>query len=143
MQSQLTQQLGREPTEREVATALDIDEYRVIKSLGYAQEPDSLDRPVGEEGDSRLGDLIPDHLASSIDDAIDAEIFCAEIDTLLSSLSDRERRVVELRCGLIDEQEHTLEEIGKYLGVTRERVRQIEVSVYRKLRKSLKQVIER
>lgn len=139
MQSQLTQQLGREPTEREVATALNIEERKVIELLGYAQEPDSLDRPVGEESDSRLGDLIPDHLASSIDDAIDADLFRTEIGTLLSSLSDRERRVVELRCGLIDEQEHTLEEVGKHLGVTRERIRQIEVKAYRKLRSDMAQ----
>ncbi len=134
VQRQLAQQLHREPTERELAGAMNVSEQKVIALLGCAQDPVSLETPVGEEADSTLGDMIADPYAEPFDEALIAENLQRDMNAVLSQLSEREQRVLRLRYGLQDGKERTLEEVGRSFGVTRERIRQIEVKGLRRLR---------
>lgn len=131
---QLTQSLGREPTDTELANHLGMSEEKLRELRRTAQDPVSLATPVGEEADSTLADFIPDPHALDADDAAASGMLRQQITAALDQLSERERRVLELRYGLADGQPRTLEEVGKAFGVTRERVRQIEVKALRKLR---------
>ncbi|MEF3272819.1 MAG: RNA polymerase sigma factor RpoD [Chloroflexus sp.] len=131
---QLTQSLGREPTDTELANHLGMSEEKLRELRRTAQDPVSLATPVGEEADSTLADFIPDPHALDADDAAASGMLRQQIVAALNQLSERERRVLELRYGLLDGQPRTLEEVGKAFGVTRERVRQIEVKALRKLR---------
>nr|AAB07554.1 SigD [Chloroflexus aurantiacus J-10-fl] len=131
---QLTQSLGREPTDTELANHLGMSEEKLATVRRTAQDPVSLATPVGEEANSTLADFIPDPHALDADDAAASGIVRQQITAALDQLSERERRVLELRYGLVDGQPRTLEEVGKAFGVTRERVRQIEVKALRKLR---------
>jgi RNA polymerase primary sigma factor len=131
---QLTQSLGREPNDSELAHHLEMSEEKLRELRRTAQDPVSLATPVGEEADSTLADFIPDPHALDADDAAASGMLRQQIATALDQLTERERRVLELRYGLSDGQPRTLEEVGKAFGVTRERVRQIEVKALRKLR---------
>ncbi|MEI7772646.1 MAG: RNA polymerase sigma factor RpoD [Chloroflexales bacterium] len=131
---QLTQTLGREPNDSELALTLSMSEEKLRELRRTAQDPVSLATPVGEEADSTLADFIPDPHALDADDAAASGMLRQQIATALDQLTERERRVLELRYGLADGQPRTLEEVGKAFGVTRERVRQIEVKALRKLR---------
>jgi RNA polymerase primary sigma factor len=131
---QLTQSLGREPTDKELADVLSMSEEKLRELRRTAQDPVSLATPVGEEADSTLADFIPDPHALDADDAAASGMLRQQIATALDQLTERERRVLELRYGLTDGQPRTLEEVGRAFGVTRERVRQIEVKALRKLR---------
>lgn len=131
---QLTQSLGRDPNDTELATALNMSEEKLRELRRTAQDPVSLATPVGEEADSTLADFIPDPHALDADDAAASGMLRSQIAAALDQLTERERRVLELRYGLSDGQPRTLEEVGKAFGVTRERVRQIEVKALRKLR---------
>ena len=131
---QLTQSLGREPNDSELAQFLNMGEEKLRELRRTAQDPVSLATPVGEEADSTLADFIPDPPALDADDAAASGMLRQQSATALDQLTERERRVLELRYGLSDGQPRTLEEVGKAFGVTRERVRQIEVKALRKLR---------
>lgn len=131
---QLTQVQGRDPTDAELASYLRMSEEKLRELRRTAQDPVSLATPVGEEADSTLADFIPDPQALDADDAAVSGMLRMQITAALDQLTERERRVLELRYGLSDGQPHTLEEVGKAFGVTRERVRQIEVKALRKLR---------
>ncbi len=131
---QLTQSLGREPNDGELAQFLNMSEEKLRELRRTAQDPVSLATPVGEEADSTLADFIPDPHALDADDAAASGMLRQQIATALDQLTERERRVLELRYGLADGQPRTLEEVGRAFGVTRERVRQIEVKALRKLR---------
>ncbi|NTU82927.1 MAG: RNA polymerase sigma factor RpoD [Chloroflexales bacterium] len=131
---QLTQSLGREPNDSELAQFLSMSEEKLRELRRTAQDPVSLATPVGEEADSTLADFIPDPHALDADDAAASGMLRQQIATALDQLTERERRVLELRYGLSDGQPRTLEEVGRAFGVTRERVRQIEVKALRKLR---------
>ena len=131
---QLTQSLGREPSDSELAHNLSMSEEKLRELRRTAQDPVSLATPVGEEADSTLADFIPDPHALDADDAAASGMLRQQIATALDQLTERERRVLELRYGLTDGQPRTLEEVGRAFGVTRERVRQIEVKALRKLR---------
>ncbi len=129
----LMQELGREPIPEEVAMEMEITVEKVREIIKVSQEPASLEAPVGEEEDSRLGDFIQDAGASPTDQAIQA-LLKDHIREVLESLSPREAKVLEYRFGLEDGKQRTLEEVGKEFGVTRERIRQIEAKAIRKLR---------
>lgn len=133
IQRQLVQELGREPTNEEIAEEMGIEVSRVREVKKIAQEPVSLETPIGEEEDSNLGDFIEDETALAPDDAANYTMLKEELDYILDGLSERERRVLELRFGLIDGTPRTLEEVGKVFDVTRERIRQIEAKALRKL----------
>jgi RNA polymerase primary sigma factor len=130
----LTQKLGRDPTDAELASELGMSEEKLRELRRTAQDPVSLATPVGEEADSTLADFIPDPHALDADDAAASGMLRDQIASALDQLTERERKVLELRYGLSDGQPRTLEEVGKAFGVTRERVRQIEVKALRKLR---------
>lgn len=129
----LMQELGREPTPEEVAQEMEIGVDKVREIIKVSQEPASLEAPVGEEEDSRLGDFIQDASASPTDQATQA-LLKDHIREVLATLSPREAKVLEYRFGLEDGKQRTLEEVGKEFGVTRERIRQIEAKAIRKLR---------
>lgn len=129
----LMQELGREPTPEEVALEMEIGVDKVREIIKVSQEPASLEAPVGEEEDSRLGDFIQDASASPTDQATQA-LLKDHIREVLATLSPREAKVLEYRFGLEDGKQRTLEEVGKEFGVTRERIRQIEAKAIRKLR---------
>ena len=129
----LMQELGREPTPEEVAMEMEVGVEKVREIIKVSQEPASLEAPVGEEEDSRLGDFIQDVSASPTDQATQA-LLKDHIREVLSTLSPREAKVLEYRFGLEDGKQRTLEEVGKEFGVTRERIRQIEAKAIRKLR---------
>jgi RNA polymerase primary sigma factor len=131
---QLVQQLGREPTSAEIAKRMDIPAAKVRKVLKIMRTPISLETPIGEEGDSHLGDLIEDHTVVSPAEAIINADLKEVTAHVLHTLSAREERVVRMRFGLEDGSEHTLEEVGLEFAVTRERIRQIEAKALRKLR---------
>lgn len=133
-QRKLMQELGREPTPEEVAQALGIEPEKAMEIIKISQEPASLESPVGDEEDSRLGDFIHDTNAPTLFDAASRELLKEQVDQVLATLSDRERRVLEERFGLKDGKPKTLEEVGKMFAVTRERIRQIEAKALRKLR---------
>lgn len=130
----LMQELGREPTPEEVAKVLGIDPEKALEIIKISQEPASLESPVSDEEDSRLGDFIHDSAAPTLFDSASRELLKEQVDQVLSTLSDRERRVLEERFGLKDGRPKTLEEVGKMFAVTRERIRQIEAKSLRKLR---------
>ena len=130
----LLQELGREPTPEEVAARLNVPVARVREVLKISRDPVSLDTPIGEEDDSHLGDFIEDDTALSPSDSAAFSMLREELKSALESLTDRERQVIELRFGLLDGRARTLEEVGKELNVTRERIRQIEAKALRKLR---------
>lgn len=135
VQRQLVQELGRNPTNEEIAKEMGIDVDKVIEVRKIAQEPVSLEAPIGEEDDSHLGDFIEDEKALAPDDAANQTMLKEQLEEILSSLSDREKRVIEMRFGLIDGVPKTLEDVGKEFDVTRERIRQIEAKAIRKLRR--------
>ena len=131
---QLLQELGREPSPKEIAKAMDTSEDRVREIMKIAQEPVSLETPIGEEEDSHLGDFIEDHDAPAPADAASYAMLREKLNEVLAGLSMRERKVLELRFGLKDGRQRTLEEVGQFFGVTRERIRQIEAKALRRLR---------
>jgi RNA polymerase primary sigma factor len=131
---QLVQELGREPTSEEIAKRMDIPVAKVRKVLKIAQEPISLETPIGEEEDSHLGDFIEDRQAVSPSDAVIGVNLKEYTSQVLRTLTPREERVIKMRFGLEDGSEHTLEEVGQSFQVTRERIRQIEAKALRKLR---------
>ena len=131
---QLVQKLGREPTDEEIAKAMEIESGRVEEIRRIAQLPVSLETPIGEEEDSQLGDFIEDRNLPSPEDAAAGNLLHEQIEEMLGALSDREREVLRYRFGLEDGRSYTLEEVGKRFGVTRERIRQIEAKALRKLR---------
>jgi RNA polymerase primary sigma factor len=130
----LVQELGREPTSEEIARRMDIPVAKVRKVLKIAQEPISLETPIGEEEDSHLGDFIEDRSAVSPSDAVINLNLKEQTESVLKSLTPREERVIKMRFGVGDGSEHTLEEVGQSFAVTRERIRQIEAKALRKLR---------
>jgi len=124
----------REPTSEEIGEQLELSAERVDEILAMAQEPVSLHSPVGQEGDSSLGDFIEDSDAVAPPDAACDTLLIEQLGRVLGSLNERERRVIELRFGLLDGRARTLEEVGREFGVTRERIRQIESKTLSKLR---------
>jgi RNA polymerase primary sigma factor len=144
---QLLQELGREPLPEEIAKEMDTSVDRVREIMKIAQEPVSLETPIGEEEDSHLGDFIEDHDAPAPADAASFTLLREQLGEVLETLTVREKRVLELRFGLEDGRSRTLEEVGQHFGVTRERIRQIEAKALRKLRhpsrsKKLKDFLE-
>jgi RNA polymerase primary sigma factor len=130
----LVQELGREPTSEEIAVRMDIPVSKVRKVLKIAQEPISLETPIGEEEDSHLGDFIEDRNVISPSDAVINLNLREQTESVLKSLTPREEKVIKMRFGVGDGSEHTLEEVGQSFAVTRERIRQIEAKALRKLR---------
>jgi RNA polymerase primary sigma factor len=144
---QLLQELGREPAPEEIAKVMDIPVERVREIMKIAQEPVSLETPIGEEEDSHLGDFIPDEDAPAPADAASFILLKEQLEEVLETLTPREEKVLRLRFGLDDGRTRTLEEVGQEFGVTRERIRQIEAKALRKLRhpsrsKKLKDYLE-
>ncbi|MCP8967156.1 RNA polymerase sigma factor RpoD [Ectobacillus ponti] len=134
VQRQLLQDLGREPSPEEIGEEMDLAPEKVREILKIAQEPVSLETPIGEEDDSHLGDFIEDQEATSPADHAAYELLKEQLEDVLDTLTDREENVLRLRFGLDDGRTRTLEEVGKVFGVTRERIRQIEAKALRKLR---------
>jgi RNA polymerase primary sigma factor len=134
VQRQLLQDLGREPTMEEIGKEVDLPPEKVEEVLKIAQDPVSLETPIGEEGDSHLGDFIEDSDAVVPVDAASFIMMQEQLESVLHSLTDREKKVVQLRFGLTDGHPRTLEEVGREFGVTRERIRQIESKTLSKLR---------
>jgi len=130
----LLQELGREPTEQEIADAMNLTIEKVREILKVSADPISLDTPIGEEDDSHLGDFIKDDSIMGPEDAASYSVLQDQIGKLLETLTEREQRVLVLRFGLKDGRTRTLEEVGKEFNVTRERIRQIEAKALRKLR---------
>ncbi len=144
---QLLQEYGREPTPEEIAVEMDITEEKVREILKIAQEPVSLETPIGEEEDSHLGDFIPDEDVPAPADAAAFSMLKSQLVDVLGTLTEREQKVLKLRFGLDDGRARTLEEVGRRFDVTRERIRQIEAKALRKLRhpsrsKKLKDYLE-
>lgn len=144
---QLLQELGREPQPEEIAREMDTSVERVREIMKIAQEPVSLETPIGEEEDSHLGDFIEDHDAPAPADAASFTLLREQLDEVLETLTEREKKVLQLRFGLEDGRGRTLEEVGHEFNVTRERIRQIEAKALRKLRhpsrsKKLKDFLE-
>lgn len=131
---QLLQELGREPSPEEIAKEMDLSTEKVREIMKIAQEPVSLETPIGEEDDSHLGDFIEDQEALAPADAAAYELLKEQLEDVLDTLTEREENVLRLRFGLDDGRTRTLEEVGKVFGVTRERIRQIEAKALRKLR---------
>ncbi|KIL46024.1 RNA polymerase sigma factor RpoD [Jeotgalibacillus campisalis] len=134
VQRQLLQDLGREPSPEEISEEMDLTPEKVREILKIAQEPVSLETPIGEEDDSHLGDFIEDSEAQSPSEHAAYELLKEQLEDVLDTLTDREENVLRLRFGLDDGRTRTLEEVGKVFGVTRERIRQIEAKALRKLR---------
>jgi RNA polymerase primary sigma factor len=130
----LTQEYGREPSYEEIGRAMDIPPEKVREILKLSKMPLSLEMPIGEDGDSDLGDFVEDRATMPPAEVASRELLKAQLSKVLSELSDRERRVLLLRFGLEDDRPRTLEEVGKEFNVTRERIRQIEAKALRKLR---------
>lgn len=130
----LLQELGRDPTPEEIAEAMDMDVERIREIIKIAQEPVSLETPIGEEEDSHLGDFIEDQEALAPAESASFTMLKEQLDSVLHTLTEREQRVLKLRFGLEDGRPRTLEEVGQLFGVTRERIRQIEAKALRKLR---------
>ena len=144
---QLLQELGREPTPEEIAAEMGMPVERVREIMRIAQEPVSLETPIGEEEDSHLGDFIEDQEAPSPPEAASQAMLREQLEGVLDTLNPREKKVLRLRFGLDDGKQRTLEEVGQQFGVTRERIRQIEAKALRKLRhpsrsKKLKDFLE-
>ncbi|MGI6382354.1 MAG: RNA polymerase sigma factor RpoD [Tissierellaceae bacterium] len=147
VQRQLVQELGRDPTPEEIGAEMDLDVERVREIMKIAQEPVSLETPIGEEEDSHLGDFIPDEDVLAPADAATFTMLREQLIDVLDTLTPREEKVLRLRFGLDDGRARTLEEVGKEFDVTRERIRQIEAKALRKLRhpsrsKKLKDFLE-
>lgn len=147
VQRNLLQDLGREPTPEEIGAEMDLPTEKVREILKIAQEPVSLETPIGEEDDSHLGDFIEDDGAISPEDFTSSSLLREQLEEVLDTLTDREENVLRLRFGLDDGNIRTLEQVGKVFGVTRERIRQIEAKALRKLRhpsrsKQLKDFLE-
>jgi len=147
VQRQLIQELGRDPLPEEIAKEMDISEDKVREILKISQEPVSLETPIGEEEDSHLGDFIEDEEALAPAEAASFFLLREQLEDVLSTLTTREKKVLQLRFGLEDGRSRTLEEVGQVFGVTRERIRQIEAKALRKLRhpsrsKKLKDYLE-
>ncbi|KGL40210.1 RNA polymerase sigma factor RpoD [Listeria newyorkensis] len=147
VQRSLLQDLGRDPTPEEIGEEMDLPTEKVREILKIAQEPVSLETPIGEEDDSHLGDFIEDQEATSPSDHAAYELLKEQLEDVLDTLTDREENVLRLRFGLDDGRTRTLEEVGRVFGVTRERIRQIEAKALRKLRhpsrsKQLKDFLE-
>lgn len=138
---QLLQENGREATNEELAKAMGVSLAKIREVKKIAQDPISLETPIGEKEDSHLGDFIEDHEAIAPDDAAGSILLREQIEELLTGLTERERQVLELRFGLKDGKTRTLEEVGKYFDVTRERIRQIEGKALSKLKKTVKNLI--
>ena len=138
---QLLQENGREATNEELAKAMGVSLAKVREVKKIAQDPISLETPIGEKEDSHLGDFIEDHEAIAPDAAAGSILLREQIEELLTGLTERERQVLELRFGLKDGKTRTLEEVGKYFDVTRERIRQIEGKALSKLKKTAKNLI--
>lgn len=134
VQRQLLQDLGREPSPEEIGKEMELSPDKVREILKIAQEPVSLETPIGEEDDSHLGDFIEDQDALAPSDAAAYELLKEQLEDVLDTLTDREENVLRLRFGLDDGRTRTLEEVGRVFGVTRERIRQIEAKALRKLR---------
>ena len=134
MQRKLTLELGYEPSVAELADALEMSEDKVMEIMQIAREPASLETPIGEEDDSKLGDFVADRNAVTPEGNVENVMLREHIDALLGDLKDRERQVIVMRFGLEDGHPRTLEEVGKSFNVTRERIRQIEAKALRKLR---------
>ncbi len=131
---QLLQELGHDPSAEEIADEMDVPVDKVRDILKIAQEPVSLETPIGEEEDSHLGDFIPDEDASEPSEAASFSLLREQLEEVLDTLAPREKKVLELRFGIVDGRTRTLEEVGKEFNVTRERIRQIEAKALRKLR---------
>ena len=147
VQRQLVQDLGRDPLPEEIAAEMNLDVERVREIQKITQEPVSLETPIGEEEDSHLGDFIPDDEILSPQDAATFTLLKEQLNSVLETLTEREKKVLTLRFGLDDGRARTLEEVGKEFDVTRERIRQIEAKALRKLRhpsrsKKLKDYLE-
>ncbi|XBG87155.1 RNA polymerase sigma factor RpoD [Enterococcus cecorum] len=147
IQRQLLQELGKEPTPEQIAEKMEMPTEKVREILKIAQEPVSLETPIGEEDDSHLGDFIEDQEATSPTEHAAYELLKEQLEDVLDTLTDREENVLRLRFGIDDGRTRTLEEVGKVFGVTRERIRQIEAKALRKLRhpsrsKQLKDFLE-
>ena len=136
----LVQELGREPSDEEIAEKMNIEPSKVEEIRRISQLPVSLETPIGEEEDSQLGDFIEDHDLPSPDEAAAGHLLHEQIEDMLNTLSDREREVLHYRFGLEDGHSYTLEEVGKKFNVTRERIRQIEAKALRKLRQPSKKL---
>ena len=134
IERQLVQELGRDPSNEEIAKEMGIEVEKVREVRKIAQEPVSLETPIGEEEDSHLGDFIEDDTAVAPDEAANFTMLREELNEILMTLNERERKVLELRFGLVDGTPRTLEEVGKEFNVTRERIRQIEAKALRKLK---------
>jgi len=134
IQRQLVQELGEDPTPEQIGERMGLDGDRVREILKISQEPVSLETPIGEEEDSQLGDFLEDTLVMGPSEAAGHTLLQEGLYRVLDELSDRERKVVELRFGLLDGHARTLEEVGREFGVTRERIRQIESKTLNKLR---------
>lgn len=134
----LTQELGREPTDKEIADKLDMTVEKVVNVKMINRDPISLETPVGEEEDTPLGEFISDPNVVTPDDYTNIEMLEQKLDEALSSLTDREEKVLRMRYGLFDGRTHTLEEVGKEFNVTRERIRQIENKALKKLKRPQK-----
>ena len=144
----LTQQLGREPTTEEIAKEMGMPESKVVEIQKIAQDPVSLETPIGEEEDSHLGDFIEDVTTISPNEKVDQSMLKDQLLKVLATLTPREEKVLRLRFGIDDGRTRTLEEVGKEFNVTRERIRQIEAKALRKLRhpsrsKRLKEYIDK
>jgi RNA polymerase primary sigma factor len=130
----LFQELGREPDDEEIAEEMGLTPEKVREVLRISREPVSLSSPIGEEGDAELGDFVEDTQVIAPSEAASLTMLRTEVENVLDTLTPRERRVLQLRFGLVDARQLTLEEVGKRFGVTRERIRQIETKALRKLR---------
>jgi RNA polymerase primary sigma factor len=133
-QRAMTQELGREPSNEELARRMELPVHKIRKVMRIAQEPVSLETPVGEEDESHLGDFLVDHRIGSPSDSLINLNLREQTGEVLKTLSPREEKIVRMRFGLQDGSEHTLEEVGAHFAVTRERIRQIEAKALRKLR---------
>jgi RNA polymerase primary sigma factor len=133
-QKQLSQELGREPTTEDLADEMHLPVSRINGLLKMARQPVSLDAPIGEDGDVSMGDLIEDKAAENPRHATGQNLLKERLGDVLKLLTERERKILEMRFGLVDGCGHTLEEIGCLYNVTRERIRQIEAKALRKLR---------
>ncbi|MDA2914126.1 RNA polymerase sigma factor RpoD, partial [Acidobacteriia bacterium AH_259_A11_L15] len=131
---QLVQELGREPTSEEIGKRMELPVFKVCKAMKIAQQPISLETPIGEEEDRHLGDFIEDKTVISPSDAIINLNLKEQTDSVLKTLTPREEKIIKMRFGLDDGSEHTLEEVGQSFAVTRERIRQIEAKALRRLR---------
>ena len=134
VQRQLVQELGRDPSPEEIGQEMNLDVERVREIMKIAQEPVSLETPIGEEEDSHLGDFIEDKKAVLPGEAMIVKNLVEQVQRVLSTLTPREEKVLRMRFGIGEKYDHTLEEVGQDFSVTRERIRQIEAKSLRKLR---------